>query len=157
MAERAQTLSETRPTPRRGLSRVEAAARLGVTSEQFDVLTRDGRIPPPRLIDGHKIWDAQELMVGRRVFSKPPASHPSAVYVIGFDQYVKIGFSTDAPSRIRALQDGVPIALKIHAVLRGTQKDERNLHRRFESYRARGEWFRLEGELKLWIESGCKP
>ena len=52
-----------RPIPRRGLSRVEAAAYIGVSPGKFDELVRDGRMPAPKRIDGRKVWDIQNLDV----------------------------------------------------------------------------------------------
>lgn len=147
------TQSETRHIPRRGLSRVEAAQRLNITLDQFDVFCREGRIPRPRIIDEFKVWDGYELAIGKRQF--PKSTLPQCIYVVSFDQYVKIGYSTEPYGRISTLQDGIPVALKVHLIRGGARKDEHNLHRRFREYRTRGEWFRLEGELKLWIERGC--
>jgi hypothetical protein len=53
--------AETRPIPRRGLSRVEAATYLGVSPSKFDELRASGRVPGPRLIGERKIWDVREL------------------------------------------------------------------------------------------------
>jgi excisionase family DNA binding protein len=50
-----------RPVPRRGLSRLEAAAYIGVSPGKFDELVRDGRMPAPKRIDGRKVWDIQNL------------------------------------------------------------------------------------------------
>jgi excisionase family DNA binding protein len=47
--------------PKRGLSREEAAEYLGISPSKFDQLRKDGRIGPPRLIDGRKVWDIREL------------------------------------------------------------------------------------------------
>jgi excisionase family DNA binding protein len=49
------------PIPRRGLSRLEAAAYIGVSPGKFDELVRDGRMPAPKRIDGRKVWDIQNL------------------------------------------------------------------------------------------------
>ena len=57
----ARALSETRPVPRRGLSRVEAAEYVGISPCKFDQLTADGRMPGARRIDGRKVWDVREL------------------------------------------------------------------------------------------------
>jgi hypothetical protein len=46
---------------RRGLSRVEAAAYVGVSPSKFDQLVLDGRMPGPRRIDVRKVWDIREL------------------------------------------------------------------------------------------------
>ena len=50
-----------RTVPRRGLSRVEAAAYVGVSPGKFDELVRDGRMPAPKRIDGRKVWDIHAL------------------------------------------------------------------------------------------------
>ena len=57
----ARALSDIRPVPRRGLSRVEAAIYLGCSPSKFDDLRKDGRVGPARLIDGRKVWDLREL------------------------------------------------------------------------------------------------
>ena len=59
--ERRRPLSETRPVPRRGLSRTEAAMYVGVSPSKFDELRKYSRISPPRLIDGRKVWDVLDL------------------------------------------------------------------------------------------------
>jgi excisionase family DNA binding protein len=53
--------SQSRPTPRRGLSRTEAAIYLGISPSKFDELVKDGRMPRPRIIDRRKVWDVYEL------------------------------------------------------------------------------------------------
>jgi hypothetical protein len=53
--------SQIRPAPRRGLSRIESAMYIGVSPSKFDELRKDGRIGPPRLIDGRKVWDIGSL------------------------------------------------------------------------------------------------
>jgi excisionase family DNA binding protein len=55
--------SQARPTPRRGLSRTEAAIYLGISPSKFDQLVDDGRMPRPRMIDNRKVWDVHELDV----------------------------------------------------------------------------------------------
>jgi excisionase family DNA binding protein len=53
--------SQSRPVPRRGLSRTEAATYLGISASKFDELVKDGRMPRPRMIDSRKLWDVYEL------------------------------------------------------------------------------------------------
>jgi hypothetical protein len=45
----------------RGLSRVEAAAYVGVSPTKFDGLVRDGRMPAPTRLDRRKVWDRLAL------------------------------------------------------------------------------------------------
>lgn len=47
--------------PPRGLSRVQAAAYVGVSPGKFDEMVRDGRMPPPKMIDSRTIWDREKL------------------------------------------------------------------------------------------------
>nr|WP_122406358.1 hypothetical protein [Bradyrhizobium vignae] len=51
----------TRASPRRGLSREEAAMYLGISPSKFDELRKDGRVGAARLIDGRKVWDIHAL------------------------------------------------------------------------------------------------
>jgi hypothetical protein len=47
--------------PRRGLSRVEAAAYFGISPSKFDELRKDGLIGPAKVIGDRKIWDVRAL------------------------------------------------------------------------------------------------
>ncbi len=58
-----RSLSQLRPIPRRGLSRIEAAMYYGVSASKFDEMVADGRAPQPRMIDTRKVWDIRELDV----------------------------------------------------------------------------------------------
>ena len=56
-----RALSKSRPLPRRGLSREEAAMYLGISAGTFDELRRLGRVDSPRVIGGRKLWDIRDL------------------------------------------------------------------------------------------------
>jgi len=56
-----RALSDTRPQPRRGLSREEAASYVGISPSKFDELVADHRMPRPLRIDSRKVWDVREL------------------------------------------------------------------------------------------------
>jgi hypothetical protein len=58
---RSAALSAIRPSPRRGLSRVEAAIYIGISASKFDELVCDGRMPGPKRVDGRKLWDMHAL------------------------------------------------------------------------------------------------
>jgi predicted DNA-binding transcriptional regulator AlpA len=47
-------------TPR-GISRIEAAAYVGVSQCKFDEMVGDHRMPAPKRIDGRKVWDVRDL------------------------------------------------------------------------------------------------
>jgi hypothetical protein len=54
-------LGPSRPIPRRGLSRVEAAMYLGISPSKFDGMRKDRRIGPAKVIDGRKVFDVRML------------------------------------------------------------------------------------------------
>ena len=45
----------------RGLSRVQAAAFVGVSASLFDEMVRDGRMPQPIRINTRVLWDRLQL------------------------------------------------------------------------------------------------
>lgn len=49
------------PLSPRGVSRVVAAAYVGVSPCKFDEMVRDRRMPAPKRIDGRKVWDVRDL------------------------------------------------------------------------------------------------
>ena len=47
--------------PPRGLSRVQAAAYIGVSPTLFDEMVKDGRMPKPTRINARMVWDRLKL------------------------------------------------------------------------------------------------
>lgn len=47
--------------PPRGLSRVQAAAYIGVSPTLFDAMVQDGRMPRPTRINARTVWDRVKL------------------------------------------------------------------------------------------------
>jgi predicted DNA-binding transcriptional regulator AlpA len=45
----------------RGLSRIEAAAYVGVSASLFDEMVKDGRMPQPKRINSRVVWDRRRL------------------------------------------------------------------------------------------------
>ena len=43
--------------PPRGMSRVKAAAYIGVSPSLFDTMVRERRMPGPKLINSRTLWD----------------------------------------------------------------------------------------------------
>lgn len=86
--------------------------------------------------------------------------------IIGFSVYfvqpegsdkVKIGLTNDLEARLKSFQTGSPEPFVVlHQIMtparRCSERMERKLHRRFDSYRYNGEWFRLEGELADYLD-----
>jgi hypothetical protein len=55
------TPSRSRPAPRRGLTRTEAATYLGLSPSKFDELRKANRIAPPKVLDGRLIFTIERL------------------------------------------------------------------------------------------------
>lgn len=91
----------------------------------------------------------------RRESRERRTADSSCVYFIQGEPgtLIKIGVSYSAESRMRDLQSGSPVALRILATMPGFAKDEGELHRRFAEHRAHGEWFRPAPELLALIDS----
>lgn len=45
----------------RGLSRVQAAAYIGVGASLFDEMVADGRMPKAKMINARTVWDVKHL------------------------------------------------------------------------------------------------
>ncbi len=65
---------------------------------------------------------------------------------------VKIGVTTDLMKRFYVIQQGMPIDVKLVGYLDGGVEVEKAYHRRFAEYRRKGEWFKVEGDLKMFLE-----
>jgi hypothetical protein len=70
---------------------------------------------------------------------------------------VKIGCAYDPFDRLKSLQTGSPTKLKIEALLKGSTKRERELHKLLKKHRVRGEWFRLCPEIEAIIKEANTP
>lgn len=77
------------------------------------------------------------------------------VYVIGFADYVKIGWSTNVQRRLFDIQKHAPEKLVLYSVFATEEATERKLHRRFKRLQLHGEWFALTHSLKSWVKDGC--
>lgn len=56
-----QARARVRPIVRRGLSRLEAAAYIGISPSKFDELRKVNRIAPPKVLDGRLIFTTERL------------------------------------------------------------------------------------------------
>ena len=79
----------------------------------------------------------------------------SYVYIIGHpeDGPVKIGVSAKPRDRLRDLQIGNPVKLKILAKFRGGPDQEAAAHRLLGTYRIQGEWFARSGVVLTFIDN----
>lgn len=87
----------------------------------------------------------------RRSRKRMKGAYPIA-YFIKCGEFVKIGKSGNPSERLLTLRTGNPFDLELLHFVEGHQWLESQFHQRFSDYRHRDEWFRLEGELKAWLE-----
>ena len=82
-------------------------------------------------------------------------NHYGHVYVIGFADYVKIGWSENVRERLFDIQKHAPEELVVYRLFAAKKVTERKLQQRFTNMRLHGEWFALAHSLKGWVEDGC--
>lgn len=73
------------------------------------------------------------------------------IYFIQANEYIKIGYSKDPQTRLKELQTGNPIKLKLLFTIPGSFEHEKSFHEIFHAQRAKGEWFRFVDKLKWCI------
>jgi hypothetical protein len=64
----------------------------------------------------------------------------------------KIGYASTPQNRLSQLQVGNPFALELVATMPGEVVDEKLLHKKFEKYRLKGEWFEYNSEIKEYFK-----
>lgn len=133
------------------------ARNLGVTEDEVERCVKSGKLPEPKNINGVLRWSWEEVDAAwGGPLKKFRRRATEQIYIVGFNSYVKIGFTTDLKRRLASLQTGLPELLVLYASIKRVKKaDEARLHIRFAAYRLQGEWFRKEGDLATWIEAGC--
>lgn len=67
---------------------------------------------------------------------------------------IKIGVSVDPRKRLKSLQTSSHQELRIIGTLKGNREPE--LHEKFSELRLKGEWFRDDPKLKMWILFNAK-
>jgi len=73
---------------------------------------------------------------------------PGEVYFVRFGDRIKIGFSTNVKTRMKAVPHDA-----ILATMPGTPAVESRMHKRFAHLRITGEWFRPGPDLMAFIDS----
>lgn len=71
------------------------------------------------------------------------------IYLVGCDESfaVKIGWSRAPKSRMKTLQCGSPVELKMLFYVKAFQQNEQHVHRLFKKYKSHGEWFICNREI----------
>lgn len=80
-----------------------------------------------------------------------PKISKGEVYFVGEGMAVKIGFTEDVKRRFSSLQCDHHAELTLLATIPGPPSREAELHRQFRHLHIRGEWYRLEDELRDFI------
>ncbi len=84
---------------------------------------------------------------------KPKPWTKNKVYFIRADNgLIKIGKSNNPKERLKALQAGSPLKLRIVKTIPGGMNLEQKLHKYFDHLRQYGEWFKPNKELKEFIK-----
>lgn len=78
------------------------------------------------------------------------------IYFIKCNNYVKIGRSIDPKRRLVDLQTGNPFKLTLIRTLNEKDFEESALHKKFNRFRVRGEWFRYSETIKMFVASSGK-
>ena len=135
------------------LTAADGAAIFGIDTPGFLELVRRDLLPIPEA-DG--LW-LQERLEIRWATLRRSRRVRGSIYVVGFDDYVKIGFTAAERlvGRLSTLQTGAPRRLEIFGNFLGNKLDETMLHCMFFNYRTSGEWYLRRGELRRWISEGC--
>jgi hypothetical protein len=81
-----------------------------------------------------------------------PVSREYCYFIGGDEGPVKIGYSALPAIRLKDLQCGSPVQLRILAAVRGGSEREREYHRRFRGSRAHGEWFHRTPDIIAEID-----
>ncbi len=95
------------------------------------------------LLSGMPVADRDELTEiprGREVY-----------FIQRGDLLVKIGWSDDAPARLRTLRQNVLEPLTLLATVPGGAATERMFHAAFRGYQYQGEWFHYCADLRAFI------
>lgn len=90
----------------------------------------------------------RDLIEAARMTTATGPTRQSVVYFIQRGDRIKIGYSTNLTTRLRALKgDRVLLALP------GSRAHESALHELFKAHRIEGEWFRPDAEIMEFIAS----
>lgn len=75
------------------------------------------------------------------------------IYFIESQGLVKIGFSLKPLLRVNKIKSDSPHPCNLIGVMDGTREDEADVQSKFSHLRHRAEWYRLDHELRSFIES----
>lgn len=103
---------------------------------------------------------AVDLETDHPSFEYPPApveivapDGPVVYFIEGAENAIKIGFTKQpVRSRIKSIQNGSPVRLRLLACCSGSVGLERDYHRHFAAHRLHGEWFSPHPDILAEID-----
>jgi hypothetical protein len=82
-------------------------------------------------------------------------------YIVQASGFVKIGYTVNLDARLENIQTSCPFEVSVvclfpYAFEVSAREMETSLHKQFEQFRVRGEWFRKKQVLKILRSEGKK-
>lgn len=75
------------------------------------------------------------------------------VYAIECADFIKIGFSGDPVSRLSKIATDSPFPCRLLGFWPGSKNTEDELHKRFQSSRVKGEWFKVTDDITAFVKA----
>ena len=161
MAERRKWLRKAKAeiTRRKLQERVDEIAE---AHESEDVLAAEMLLEAfPKDLELHKnltpvqrrMWVDKAALAACGRSEEMAAREPIIYFIACGDDLIKIGHTTNLPSRLRSLRTATPQELRVLLVVPGTRDDEQELHRKFAAHRAGREWFSRCDAITEFISS----
>lgn len=88
----------------------------------------------------------------RVVQTRATLAECGTVYFMQYGELIKIGFTTDLPSRLYKIR-GLGVRGKVLATMPGTRRDEKALQMRFGEHWEHGEYFRPVPPITEFVEA----
>jgi len=73
------------------------------------------------------------------------------IYFIRQNEAVKIGVTEDIQQRVSQIQVGTPYEVSVMLLIEGSYEKEAELHKTFNDFKIRGEWYWLSEEIKEYV------
>lgn len=95
-------------------------------------------------------------IVGRMLEKRGRRAQKHRVYFVRCGGFIKIGLATNVRKRLLCLQTHSPHEMTLLMDSHGSVAVEREYHKRFATNHHKNEWFRLEGDLLVYLrDMGC--
>lgn len=98
-----------------------------------------------------RLWTEAELIARAHEAADNARTIAKCYFIGGTSGAIKIGFSVDVASRLKAIRSHSPIPVSILAVRDGGEARETAYHRQFAEHRLHGEWFERTPDLEAEI------